>query len=348
MREKKPSVDRREFLKTGLTAAAGAAALGAGLAGAAAPRNKSIRVTGAIPTRPFGKTGHRLPILGMGGSALIDRWAPMYGVPTVSRDERVKMIRYGYDKGIRYFDTARGYADSESMMGEALEGVRDEVYIATKAAARGADQVKRDVETSLKELRTDYLDAVQIHTPREFEPSIEALEVLEKLRDEGVIRFIGVTTHVYFENIHELISTGRFDQVLLAYGYFRKGMTRILSHRKIEWRDMCLAKAEEQGMAIVAMKVLGASIMSHNAKTIAPEYKGAKGNELAAAAIRWVMNDERVSMLNIGASMSGDVDKNLKTVTGETQLTAADRRVLADFSLKAYESDYVKAMDVVA
>lgn len=346
MRDEKASLDRRRFLKGGITAAAGAAAWSTGLAGAAASGEKSIRSTGSIPTRRFGKTGHQLPVLGMGGSALIDRWVEMYNVPEIAREERVKMIRHGYDSGIRYFDTARGYADSESMMGEALEDVRDNVYLATKSAARGADQVKRDVETSLKELRTDYLDAVQIHTPSRFEPSIEALEVLEKFRDEGVIRFIGVTTHVHFENIHRLISTGRFDQVLLAYGYFRKGMVKLLSNSKVEWRDACLAKADELGMAIVAMKVLGASIMSHNAANLVPEYKGKKEGPLAAAAIRWVMRDERVSMLNIGASMSSDVDKNLKTVTGDTKLTSEDRRILADFSRKAYASDYVKSMEL--
>jgi predicted aldo/keto reductase-like oxidoreductase len=342
--------DRRQFLKTGLLAAAGTAALGSGAVQAAAPANKSIvSKNGKIPTRKFGKTGHTLPILGMGGSAMVKMFISSYGLELTPEEERVAMVRHAYDSGIRYFDTARVYGESERIMGAGLKGVRDEVYIATKYHVPDPTKVRETVEKSLSELGTDYVDCVQIHSPAieriGFEKSMEIHAELEKLRDEKMLRFIGLTTHVAFETVLQMIETGKFDQVLLAYGYFRKGMVTLLSNRKVEYRDMCLAKAHELGMGIVAMKVLGANIMSHNAKNIVPDYDKGKFGDLAAAAIRWVASDERVSMLNIGASMASDIDTNLKTIAGDLALTNADRRLLTDFSTLAYESEAVKKME---
>ena len=169
---------------------------------------------------------------------------------------------------------------------------------------------------------------------------------LVKLRDEKMLRFIGLTTHVAFEDVLKMISTGGFDQVLLAYGYFRKGMDTILSNRNLEYRDMCLAKAADLGMAIVAMKVMGANIFSHNAKNLVAEAEPAQLDKLPAAAIRWVLQDPRVSLLNIGVSMPSDVDRNIKTLTGNLAYTNEDRTMLADFAAKAYEAEAVKKMKV--
>ena len=95
---------------------------------------------------------------------------------------------------------------------------------------------------------------------------------LVKLRDQKMLRFIGLTTHVAFETVYKMIATGGFDQVLLAYGYFRKGMDTLLSNPNLEFRELCLAKAHELNMAIVAMKVMGAYILGHNAKNVVPDY----------------------------------------------------------------------------
>ena len=143
MRENMSIIDRRNFLKTSAAVAAGAAALGTGATALAAPRNKQISLAGEIPETMFGKTGHQLPILGHGGSAMIERFHELYGVEMLPREEYVEMVRLGYEKGIRYFDTARGYGLSEGIMGEALEDVRDDVYIATKVAPRGSRAISR-------------------------------------------------------------------------------------------------------------------------------------------------------------------------------------------------------------
>lgn len=346
---KPEGMDRRGFLKAGLgTTAAVAFASGAH---AAIPENKKITAKGKIPERKFGKTGHNLPVLGHGGSAMVQRFIRMYGLELTPEEERIEMVRHGYDVGMRYFDTARVYGESERIFGKALADVRDNCYIATKVAVFNPKDVRSSVETSLSELGMDYVDCMQVHSP-----SIERLgadgamkihEELVKLKDEGMLRFIGLTTHVVFEDVYKMISTGGFDQVLLARGYFRKGMDTLLSNPNIEWRERCVAKAHELGMGIVAMKVMGAEILGHNAKAIVPDFEKEKRAKLPAAAIRWALSDPRISVLNIGPSFKSDIEENYKTVTGDLKLTSADLDLLAEFSHRAYESEYVGAMKTV-
>lgn len=345
------SEERREFLKAGLLAAAGGTLLGAAGARGAIPTDKQIPLAEAgIPVRPFGRTGHRLPVLGMGGSAFVRVFIQAYGVPLPTTEERVRLVRYAFDNGVRYFDTARVYGESEGIFGQGLTGVRDQVYLATKCHATEPEKVRPMLETSLKELGTDYVDCVQIHSPAiervGFDGAMKLHAELVKLRDEKMLRFIGLTTHVAFEDVYQMISTGGFDQVLLAYGYFRKGMDTILSNGKLEYRELCLAKAHELNMGIVAMKVMGANIFSHNAEKLVPDFEPASRAALPPAAIRWVLQDERISLLNIGVSMQSDLDQNLATLRGDLRYTNDDARLLADFSRRAYESALVKEMKV--
>jgi predicted aldo/keto reductase-like oxidoreductase len=144
-----------------------------------------------------------------------------------------------------------------------------------------------------------------------------------------------------------MIGTGAFDQVLLAYGYFRKGLNTLHSHKNLEFRDMCLARAYENKMAIVAMKVMGHKIFGHNAKNIVPDFDKAAMAKLPAAAIRWVLQDERVSMLNIGISLPQDIDKDCAALKGPLSFTNDDRMLLADFAGRAYENESIKKMPVV-
>jgi predicted aldo/keto reductase-like oxidoreductase len=340
---------RRQFLKTGLVAA-GTAAIGSSVSSATGIRRDSGGTSG-IPMRKFGKTGHTLPVLGMGGSAMVQQWTKAYGVKLLTMDERIAMVRHAFEKGIRYFDTARVYGESEKIVGSGLKGVRDQAFVATKVAVFKPEQVRKSVETSLQNLGMDHVDTIQIHSPAieavGFEGAMKIYAEVQKLRDQKMCRFIGLTTHVAFETVYKMISTGGFDQVLLAYGYFRKGMDTLLSHRNLEHREMCLAKAHELGMAIVAMKVMGANILGHNAKNLVAGYDEAAIEKLPAAAIRWTLQDERVSVLNIGVSMPSDIDKNIAVLKGELRFTNEDRQLLAQFSGRAYESDAVKAMKVV-
>jgi predicted aldo/keto reductase-like oxidoreductase len=345
---------RRQFLKTSaIAAAATTLAPGTTLLGGAAtgsePAAPQLSPQG-LPMRPFGKTGHVLPVLGLGGSAFVQLFKASYGTPVLSEDERVAIVRRGYDAGIRYFDTARIYGESERIMGRGLKGVRQHCYVATKVHVPDPKRVRESVERSLKELDMDSVDCVQIHSPAieaiGFDGAMQMHAELLKLRDEKLLKFVGLTTHVAFETVHRMIETGGFDQVLLAYGYVRRGMNTILSNGNVEFRNMCLAAAHERGMAIVAMKVMGANMLNHNSAKMVADFPTMRRAKLPAAAIRWVLQDNRVSMLNIGVSLPSDVDQNIATLRGETRFTPSDARLLADYSARLYEAEPVKAMPV--
>lgn len=352
--DKVRELGRRKFLATGLNAGLGAAMLGAGARQAPA---KEISLLDGIPAREFGKTGHRLPVLAFGGSTMVEKWADAHGVPKLPFDKRVEMVRHGYEKGIRYFDTSRNYGRSEAIMGEALKDVRDNVYLASKVGVAGddtgiltRDRVRSSLETTLKELQTDHLDCVQIHGPAfqyfGYDRAMEIYEELDKMRSEKLFRYIGVTSHTVFEIMFKLIDTGLFDQALMAYGYFPKGMDMLLSHANMEWRQMCLSRARELGMPVLAMKTLAGSLFGHNAKALVPDFDEARLRGLRQAALRWVLSDDRITTLLVGVSMPSDIDANVETMKGNLSPTDQDRRVLAEFTAKAFRSKHVKAMKI--
>jgi len=269
-------------------------------------------------------------------------------VPTL--EERTTMIRDAYEKGVRYFDTARIYQECETIMGEALHKVADDLYLASKVLVNAPEDVRPSVEKSLQELQVDHIDCMQIHGPSierlKYDGAMKLYDELDKLRNEGLFRFIGMSGHNAFDEMHKMIATGAFDQVLIEYGYFQKGYNTRHSQRQMEWRDACVGKADELGMAVVAMKVLGAWVFNHNAKNMVAGYDEEAVKRLPGAAMRWALNDDRVHMLNIGVSYPDDVDKNIAILTGDLQLTHEDRLLLADFSARAYAHPSIQDLPV--
>ncbi len=347
----KDRIGRREFLKR----AAQAAAVGgmcAGVASGAVPKNKKISLSGAIPSRVLGKTGVKLPILGYGGAALPRKWGN-----TLSTEDRVKLVRHAYDRGIRYFDTAISYtySDSQAIIGKALQDVRDNVFITSKVdfwntskpdgriAKVNKEDVIRQVEKDLAELQSDYIDAILIHgTPGVEQMTVEqCMEVhgeLAKAREKGLVRFVGFSAHHYFDKALALISTGEFDLCMLAYGYLPRGHSRLFSPRTTELRNACLAKAHELKMGIVAMKVLGAGMLGG----FGPKHL----EKLPGAACRYLLQDERVHILNIGMRYPAEIDANIKTFAGDTTYTNEDRGLLAGVSSAVLSDENVRKMNV--
>jgi hypothetical protein len=169
--------DRREFMKKGAQVTAAAAVATSGVnavtaARGAVTKDTRIVLTDDLPTRELGKTKVELPMLGYGGAALPKKWGN-----NLSTEDRIKLVRYAYDSGIRYFDTAISYtyADSQAIIGKSLKDVRDNVFITTKVdfwdkskpdgrlTTVDKAEVARQVELNLAELQSDYIDAMLIH-----------------------------------------------------------------------------------------------------------------------------------------------------------------------------------------
>ena len=308
---------RRDFFVRSAQAAA-IGAISADIASGAAPKEKKIKLDDTIPTRILGKTGLKLPILGYGGAGL-----PMIWGNPLSHEDRVKLIRYTYDRGLRYYDTAGNYYESQRILGEGLKDVRDNVFLVTKVETTDPAKVRGAVEKSLGELQTDYLDTILIHgTPGIEQMTVErAMEIhaeLVKLRDEGITKFIGFSAHSYFDKALALIESDGFDLCMLSYGYIPRGYNQIFSAKMTELRNACVAKAHERGMGIVAMKVVGGGFLGAWSGYVVPEFDRKRLAELPAAAIRYALNDPRIHMLAIGMRLQDEIDFNIKTLSDAT------------------------------
>jgi predicted aldo/keto reductase-like oxidoreductase len=300
----------------------------------------------AIPMRTLGKTGLKLPLLGYGGAALPKAWRN-----PLSHEDRVALVRYAYDRGIRYFDTAGNYMESQAILGEALKDRRRNVCLVTKVETTKPEEVRRAVEKSLKELQTDYLDILLIHgTPGLEQMSVaQAMKIhgeLVKLRNEKVTRFIGFSAHSYFDKALALINSDGFDTCMLSYGYVPRGHDQMWTTRMTILRDDCLARAHERGMGIAAMKVIGGGWLGRWSGYLVSGFNKQRLAKLPAAAVRHVMQDPRVHLLAIGMHLQGQIDANIKVVSGDSTCTPEDRALLAEFSAKLYETDTVKKLRV--
>lgn len=185
----------------------------------------------------LGKTGARISRIGFGGAAAglknyLGRYDPE---EESSKQEIYRALEIAIENGINYFDTAPGYGNgkSEIMFGHVLQYVNPtKVFLATKCSAFGDkpqddfDHVMRSVEGSLKRLKRNYLDLLQLHGNSYTEADVSRLlaphgsiEALEKLKKDGLIRFVGFTTEDNNKGMYDLFDTGRFDTVQMCYNF---------------------------------------------------------------------------------------------------------------------------------
>ncbi len=171
-----------------------------------------------------------------------------------SREDAVKLLQAAYDGGIRYFDTANAYTDSEEKIGLALADVRDQIVISTKSAARDRAGVLAHIENSLKMMKTDYIDLFQFHqvaeVPDAEDPEGAYAGALEA-KERGWIRHIGVTSH-RVNVAEECIASGLFETLQFPFSYISSE------------RDLALAeKCKAADMGYIAMKGLAGGLLTN-------------------------------------------------------------------------------------
>jgi len=228
-------------------AAAGTVRVRAGLAGESSEREKPAEP--AIPRRPLGKTGVQVSALVLGGFVAMKE-------PPTAKFDPAELANAALDAGINYFDTAPAYGNgqSERNFGQVLATRRKEVFLATKTGSRSYEGAMRDVEASLKRLRTDHLDLLQVHGTKADEDFAKwdkpdgVLKALYKLRDEKVTRFIGVTGHESAEAMRRAIELFDFDTVLTTFNP---------TARRRPFQQLVIPAAHSKKMGILAMKVMG-------------------------------------------------------------------------------------------
>jgi hypothetical protein len=241
----------------------------------AAAAASTSSAAGAMPMRTLGRTGLKASLLAIGcGNRL---W-----MAYKNQEQGVAAIRLALDSGINYLDTAQGYGDgiSETWVGEATEGRRKSVILATKTQARTASDVMRNCELSLKRLKADHLDILHIHSLQRaddlarIEQKGGALEALYKLREQKVARFIGVTSHSDPATLAVALERHDFDCTQMALnaglqgtspdggGYWKKDPKDVFSQGLppqpfpgASFQDLALPVAVRKKMGIIAMKV---------------------------------------------------------------------------------------------
>lgn len=187
-------------------------------------------------------------------------------IQRISDDEAVHLLRKAYEAGITYFDTARGYTDSEHKCGIAFEGIRDRVYIATKSGAQTGEALRKDLQTSLDLLRTDYIDVYQFHNPA-FCPKEDGADGLYQAaleaKREGKIKHIAITNH-RLNVAREAIESGLYELLQFPFCY-------LATEKDIEIVKLC----EENNMGFVAMKSLSGGLITNSraAYAFASQYK---------------------------------------------------------------------------
>ena len=173
-------------------------------------------------------------------------------IQRVSREEAARLLHKAADGGINYFDTARAYSDSEEKVGYAFSGMRDKAVIATKTAAQTAEEMWKDLETSLNMLNTDYIDVYQFHNPA-FVPRPGGEDGLYdaalEAKAQGKIRHIGITNH-RLAVAQEAVESGLYALLQFPYSY-------LSGPQEQELVDSCRAK----GMAFVAMKGMAGGLL---------------------------------------------------------------------------------------
>ncbi len=197
-----------------------------------------------MKTITLGKTGIETPQNAFGALP----------IQRISKEEAVKLLRKAFDGGITFFDTARAYTDSEEKIGEAFEGMRDKLFIATKTMGGTPEKLKEDLDTSLKMLKTDYVDLYQLHCASQcYRPDdgTGLYEALLEAKEQGKIRHIGITAHK-IGVAEEIAESGLYETLQFPFSYLATD------------RDVALVKkCEENNMGFIAMKGLSGGLLNN-------------------------------------------------------------------------------------
>ena len=177
-------------------------------------------------------------------------------IQRITKAEAVYLLQKAFYHGINYYDTARAYSDSEEKLGEAFHYVREKIVISTKTAAKTAEAFWKDLDESLKKLKTDYIDIYQFHTP-DFcpRPGDESglYDAMLEAKAQGKIRHIGITNHK-ITVANEAVASGLYETMQFPFSY-------LASKKELK----LVADCKEADMGFIAMKGLSGGLISNSA-----------------------------------------------------------------------------------
>jgi uncharacterized protein len=355
MRHKSPkdewnAIDRRGFVKTGVAASVGmmvgtTAAAESAKAGKAKPAPPAVpeapagdlapfnpRTFAAMPTRNLGRTGHHVGIFSLGGQATIEKPG--------KADESAAMVNRAIDLGVNYIDTAAVYGGpdqwSQKYIGQVMKTRRKEVFLTSKTHLRTYDESMRLLESSLQQLNTDHLDLWQVHNVRETADLDKifaadgAIKALEKAREQGMVRFLGITGHSDPLALAEGLRRFSFDTILMA--------VNAADRHYLSFIENLLPLALEQRLGIIGMKIPARSRLLSSWKPTPSEQQpkweaAAQPGVLAMKEAFDYALSLPVSTVIIGCDDVAQVEENVRLASAftplpEESLRAIERRTL--------------------
>jgi predicted aldo/keto reductase-like oxidoreductase len=240
----------------------------------------------------LGNTGIEAARLGFGGIP----------IQRLSETQAVEIVVYALEKGMDFIDTSRVYTTSEHRIGMALQETDKKAAVATKSFSRAADGIQKDVETSLKELRLDYIDIYQCHgisneeEYRLITSADGALSGLLKAKEQGLIGHIGITSHS-LDLLDKIVDDGLFETIMVCFSFLEPAAI-----------EKVIPKAREKRIGIIAMKPFSGGVIE------APE-----------AALKWVLSFPDILVL-AGVEEKSFIDQNWRIFQGSYELTEKERQ----------------------
>lgn len=274
----------------------------------------------------LGRTGMKIADISFGSSRL--------------RNGEEYLVRHALDQGVNYFDTAETYTGgtSEKVIGNALKGLRDKVYIATKMGVRSytrRDDMMRTLETSLRKLQTDYVDVFFNHAVNDVErlKNPEWFEFVDRAKRQGKLRFTGMSGHAgrLVECLDYGLDEDMLDVILVAHNFgqdpaFYENLTRSFDFvAKQPDLPRVLEKAKRKNVGVVAMKVLRGARLND----MRPYEVG--GATFAQAAFRWVLSNPHVDAAVISMTSRDQIDEYLGG-SGGMAVTREDMELLEQYA----------------
>jgi predicted aldo/keto reductase-like oxidoreductase len=243
--------------------------------------------------RVLGKSGLKISRLGFGGIP----------IQRIEAGDTKPLMRQLLEAGVNYIDTARGYTVSESYLGEALEGIREHFVLATKSMARDKEGMAKDINISLANLKTDYIDLYQIHnpTPADIDKVIApggALEALMEAKAAGKIGHIGITLHTYplFEKALEM---DWVETIMFPYNIV-----------ETQGEDL-IAKCTEKNIGFICMKPLAGGAI-----------------EDATLALRFIAANDNVTVVIPGMAAPEEIAQNIAAVCDNAPLSDKEKEAM--------------------
>jgi len=269
--------------------------------------------------RILGNTGVKISTLGFGAMRLPQ--VDIEGKTQFDIDESIRIIHRAFELGVNYIDTAPYYCDSQSetIVGKAIKGWRDQIYLSTKNPIEDDSGVnyRKRLENSLKKLDTDYIDFYHMWgiSWDAFEQKINVKEgpLMQaiKAKDEGLIKHISFSFHDKPENMIRLIDTGVFETVLCQYNMLDRSNEQAINY------------AHEKGLGVIVMGPVGGGRLGAPSEVIKKLIPGgAKSN--AELALRFVTANPHITCALSGMGSMSMVEENVQTASNELQLNETE------------------------